>query len=50
MLSRDAKRIDPGASLVSLGLDSLLTIELRNRLQRTLRCDIPRTALWTNPP
>ncbi|WP_078657941.1 type I polyketide synthase [Streptomyces rimosus] len=49
VLSRDAERIDPDASLVSLGLDSLLTIELRNRLQRTLRCDIPRTALWTKP-
>uniref|UniRef100_UPI000A90EE71 type I polyketide synthase n=1 Tax=Streptomyces rimosus TaxID=1927 RepID=UPI000A90EE71 len=49
VLGRDAERIDPGASLVALGLDSLLTIELRNRLQRTLRCDIPRTTLWTKP-
>ncbi|MEU8957810.1 type I polyketide synthase [Streptomyces sp. NPDC048518] len=42
-------RIDADTSLVSLGLDSLMAIALRNRLQRELELDIPTTVMWTHP-
>lgn len=49
VLNRDTGRLDTHTALVSLGLDSLLTIELRNRLQRSLQTDIPRNVMWTQP-
>ncbi|GAA2253851.1 mycocerosic acid synthase-like polyketide synthase [Streptomyces ruber] len=42
-------RFDADTSLVTLGLDSLLAIALRNRLQRELGLDIPTTVMWTHP-
>ncbi|MFB7090391.1 SDR family NAD(P)-dependent oxidoreductase [Streptomyces sp. NPDC056296] len=42
-------RFDANASLVTLGLDSLMAIALRNRLQRELALDIPTTVMWTHP-
>ncbi|NYV77191.1 SDR family NAD(P)-dependent oxidoreductase, partial [Streptomyces sp. UH6] len=42
-------RIDADTSLVSLGLDSLMAIVLRNRLQRELGLEIPTMVMWTHP-
>ncbi|MFG3509161.1 SDR family NAD(P)-dependent oxidoreductase [Streptomyces sp. NPDC047821] len=42
-------RFDADTSLVTLGLDSLMAIALRNRLQRELALDIPTTVMWTHP-
>lgn len=42
-------RFDADTSLVTLGLDSLMAIALRNRLQRELALEIPTTVMWTHP-
>ncbi|MFI0242201.1 SDR family NAD(P)-dependent oxidoreductase [Streptomyces sp. NPDC016845] len=42
-------RFDANTSLVTLGLDSLMAIALRNRLQRELALSIPTTVMWTHP-
>lgn len=33
--------IDPGASLIDLGVDSLLALDLRKRLRRTVGSSVP---------
>jgi NAD(P)-dependent dehydrogenase (short-subunit alcohol dehydrogenase family)/acyl carrier protein len=42
-----ASRIDPAVPLARQGLDSLMSLELRNRLQRDLRLRLSTTLLWT---
>ncbi|MEU6114345.1 beta-ketoacyl reductase [Streptomyces sp. NPDC047117] len=42
-------RFDANTSLVTLGLDSLMALALRNRLQRELALEIPTTVMWTHP-
>ncbi|MFC8538154.1 SDR family NAD(P)-dependent oxidoreductase [Streptomyces sp. NPDC057249] len=49
VLRLDTSRFDAETSLVSLGLDSLMAIALRNRLQRDAGLDIPTTVMWTHP-
>ncbi|MBT2414817.1 type I polyketide synthase [Streptomyces sp. ISL-12] len=49
VLRLPADRFDADTSLVTLGLDSLMAIALRNRLQRELSLDIPTTVMWTHP-
>ncbi|GBG39881.1 mycobactin polyketide synthase MbtD [Mycobacterium montefiorense] len=37
----DSSSIDPGASLIDLGVDSLLALDLRKRLRRTVGSSVP---------
>lgn len=37
----DSRSIDPGASLIDLGVDSLLALDLRKRLRRTVGNSVP---------
>ncbi|MCX4246642.1 type I polyketide synthase [Paraliomyxa miuraensis] len=41
--------LDVSAPLTSLGLDSLMGLELRNRIEATLGLTVPATLLWTYP-
>lgn len=49
VLRMDPKRIDPNATFVSFGVDSLMSLELRNRLQSSLGLDFRATLLFTYP-
>jgi NADPH:quinone reductase-like Zn-dependent oxidoreductase/NAD(P)-dependent dehydrogenase (short-subunit alcohol dehydrogenase family)/acyl carrier protein len=49
VLRLDPARIDRRAPLSSLGLDSLLSLELRNRLEATLGLRLSATLLFTYP-
>ncbi|MFK0237743.1 SDR family NAD(P)-dependent oxidoreductase [Streptomyces vinaceus] len=42
-------RISPHTSLTALGMDSMSTVQLRNRLQTAFGITIPRVILWTKP-
>ncbi|NMO16396.1 type I polyketide synthase [Pyxidicoccus fallax] len=42
-------RLDISAPLTSLGMDSLMGLELRNRIEATLGITVPATLLWTYP-
>jgi acyl transferase domain-containing protein/acyl carrier protein len=44
-----AERIDRGASFTSLGMDSLTSLELRNRLETSLGLRLTATLLFTYP-
>jgi myxalamid-type polyketide synthase MxaE and MxaD len=42
-------RLDPVKPLGSLGLESLMALELRNRLERTLGVKLSATLVWNHP-
>jgi acyl carrier protein len=42
-------QLDLDAPLTSLGMDSLMGLELRNRIEATLGITVPATLLWTYP-
>ncbi|MBL8971651.1 MAG: SDR family NAD(P)-dependent oxidoreductase [Myxococcales bacterium] len=44
-----AESFDPTAPLTELGMDSLMGLELRNRLAEALAIEVPATLLWTYP-
>ncbi|MFF8725822.1 beta-ketoacyl synthase N-terminal-like domain-containing protein [Streptomyces sp. NPDC015171] len=48
-LNLPATDIDPNRPLVDLGVDSVLTVGLRVRLNRRFGIDLPPTILWSNP-
>ncbi|MFJ1914562.1 SDR family NAD(P)-dependent oxidoreductase [Streptomyces sp. NPDC088147] len=49
ILRIQAENISSGDNLAALGLDSLMALELRTRLEHSLTIDIPRTVIWTSP-
>jgi len=49
VLRLDGAALDLEAPLMSLGFDSLLSLELRNHLERLLGLTLPATLLWTYP-
>lgn len=49
IIRMEPSRIDPSATFVSLGVDSLMSLELRNLLQASLKLDIRATLLYTYP-
>jgi acyl carrier protein len=44
-----ADRIDAAAPLKELGVNSLMSLELRNRLEATLGVTLPATLVWNYP-
>lgn len=48
-LSLDRASIDIDQALIELGVDSVLTVGLRVRLNRRFGIDLPPTVLWSNP-
>ncbi|MFI1801198.1 SDR family NAD(P)-dependent oxidoreductase [Streptomyces sp. NPDC020379] len=48
-LGINGTHLDPTTSLVSLGIDSLTAMRLRQSLQRDLTLAIPQAVLWTQP-
>ncbi|UXA08638.1 type I polyketide synthase [Mycobacterium sp. SMC-2] len=46
---RSTEPIDPGRPMESLGLDSLMALELRNRLESSLGTTLPAALVWAYP-
>jgi len=49
VLRMDASRIQPSAPLRSLGIDSIMGLELRNRFESGLGLRLSATLIWTYP-
>jgi acyl carrier protein len=49
VLRLGAAKIDPRTDFALLGLDSLMGLELRSRLESALRVLVPAITLWANP-
>ncbi|HEU4535168.1 MAG TPA: beta-ketoacyl reductase, partial [Polyangiaceae bacterium] len=49
VLRLDPARLEGGLPFGSLGLDSLMGLEIRNRLEAGLALKLPATLLWTYP-
>jgi len=49
VLKLDRDKIDPAAPLSTMGFDSLLSLELRKRLEATFQVSLPATLTWRFP-
>ncbi|GAU68947.1 hypothetical protein SSP35_09_01910 [Streptomyces sp. NBRC 110611] len=49
VLRLEADRVDPTAPLTGMGFDSLLSLELRKRLESSLQIELPATITWRYP-
>jgi pimeloyl-ACP methyl ester carboxylesterase/acyl carrier protein len=49
VLRADPARLSADAPLQAMGLDSLMALELRNRLELSLGLNLPATLLWARP-
>jgi myxalamid-type polyketide synthase MxaE and MxaD len=49
VLKVPASKIDPLRPLGTLGLESLLALEFRNRLERSVGLKLPATMVWNHP-
>jgi polyketide synthase 12 len=49
VLKLDPAQIDPTAPLAGMGFDSLMSLELRRRLERSLHLELPATVAWRFP-
>jgi hypothetical protein len=46
---RDSDSLEPMQGFFQLGMDSLTSVELRNRLRASLRCELPTTVAFDHP-
>ncbi|WP_216206438.1 type I polyketide synthase [Amycolatopsis aidingensis] len=49
VLKQDEAKIDPTAPLASMGFDSLLSLELRKRMESAFQLTLPATLTWRFP-
>ncbi|WP_396230621.1 type I polyketide synthase [Frankia sp. ACN1ag] len=49
VLRLDAARVDVTAPLAAMGFDSLMSLELRRRLETSLQIELPATVAWRFP-
>jgi acyl transferase domain-containing protein len=49
VLGSGAAAIDPAQGFFQLGMDSLTSVELRNRLRLSLQCELPTTLAFDHP-
>jgi 6-methylsalicylic acid synthase len=45
----DAEDIDDRAAVADLGVDSVMTVALRQQLQKTMGVKVPPTLTWNHP-
>lgn len=49
VLRQDPKHLPPDVPFAELGVDSLMGVELRNRIQAETTVNLPSTTIWTYP-